>query len=177
MVIIISREKKWLLDWTFISVWIFSSLILTYSFYHQYVEKIEPCSLCKWQRLVYVLVFVLSPIGIFKCFNVSMRNALKLIFLIGFCLAIYHAMVQFGLLIDHCTMTQKIENTNDFMKMLEQPKVACSAISWKLFGLSASIYNAIFSLVALIFLHFNHNLKAEENGEICQKNSLLQKNN
>jgi disulfide bond formation protein DsbB len=62
-------------------------------------------------------------------------------------------LVQIGWVVDRCTV-QKIDNINDFMKMLEQTKTSCATIGWKLFGLSASIYNAIFSLIALVFLYF-----------------------
>ena len=85
----------------------------------------------------------------------------------GLLLSTYHIAVQFGWLADRCIISQKIENMNDFMQMLDQPKVSCSAIGWKLLALPASIYNANFSLVALIFFYF----------ERQPKNSKRTKNN
>ena len=64
---------------------------------------------------------------------------------------------------------------NDFMQMLDQPKVSCSAIGWKLFGLSASIYNANFSLVALIFFILNDNLKTQRGPKIMSKKQTATK--
>lgn len=150
-------QKKWHCDWALTIFWITSLTILFFSFYQQYVEKLEPCSLCKWQRYVYSLVALISPIGLIQTFNSSIKISLNFIFLIGFCLATYHTLVQFEWLTDRCTI-QKIENMNDFMKMLEQPKISCANSGWKLFGISASIYNIIISLTALIALNFK-NLK------------------
>lgn len=149
-------QKRWHFDWTLVIFWISSLAILFFSFYQQYIEKIEPCFFCKWQRYVYFSIALISPIGLMQRYNFSTRYTLSFIFLIGFCLAAYHTLVQFGWLADRCTMTQKIENLNDFMTMLEQPKNSCANVSWKLFGFSASIYNTIFSLIALITLNFKN---------------------
>ena len=79
-------QRKYLLDWTLIAVWMISSVILTFSFYHQYIEKFEPCTLCKWQQFVYFLIFAISPIGLISRLNLSVRNAFKLHFFDGFTL-------------------------------------------------------------------------------------------
>ena len=152
-IISLYNQKKWFLDWTLMTFWIISLAILIFSFQQQYIEKIEPCTLCKWQRYLYFLIFSLSPIGLIERFNLAVRNSLNFIFFVGFCLATYHTLVQFEWITDHCTITQEIENMDDFMKMLEQPKLSCSMIGWKLFGFSASIYNGILSFFALIALN------------------------
>lgn len=161
-IVSLSYQRKWFLDWTLISFLIFSSIVLAFSFYHQYIGKIEPCTLCKWERFVYFLVLIISPLGFIQRFNFAVKIALDFIFFLGLCLAIYHVAVQFGLLTDRCEIRQKIENLDDFMQMLDQPKISCAVIGWKLFGLSASIYNAIFSSIALIFLYCKHQPKMGE---------------
>jgi len=165
------NQKKWHYDWTLILFWLASLLILLLSFHQQYFAKIEPCSLCQWQRYVYFLIFSLSPIGLIQSYNLSVRYALILIFLMGLCLATYHILVQWEWLADRCTMTQKIENMTDFMKMLEQPRTSCAIIDWKLFGLSASFYNAIFSVLAILCL----NTKITERLGLCLKDLLIRK--
>lgn len=155
-IIDLHSQKKLVLDWMLILLWVASFLILLFSFYQQYGVKIESCTLCKWQRYIYFLIFSLSPIGLIQRYNLSIRYALIFVFFIGLCLATYHTLVQFGWLADRCEITQKIENMNDFMKMLEHPKAPCANVSWKLFGLSASIYNIIFSFFALVSLNFNN---------------------
>lgn len=152
--LILHDQRKFNFDWTLILIFGTSLAILIFSFYQQYVKEIEPCPLCKWQRYIYLLIFCLSPIGLIQTYNLSIRNMLNIAFLVGFCLAAYHTLIQLGWLNDQCAMTQKIENIADFMKMLEQPKVSCATIGWKLFGLSASIYNAMLSCFALIALNF-----------------------
>jgi disulfide bond formation protein DsbB len=146
--------KSWILDWKLILLWILSLTILIFSFHQQYIKKIEPCFLCKYQRLIYFSVFIISSLGLICDFNSFIKNALKITFLIGFSLSIYHILIQSGWINDRCAINENIENMNDFIRMLEQPKIACATISWQLFGFSASVYNALFSLCALITLKF-----------------------
>lgn len=155
-VISLYDQRKWHFDPNLIIFWLASIAILLFSFHQQYNEKIEPCSLCKWQRDVYFFVAAFAPIGFIQRWDSFVRIALNFIFFCGFCLAAYHILIQFGWLSDRCAITQKIENMNDFMKMLEQPKVSCANVGWKLFGLSASIYNIILSFCALVSLNFNN---------------------
>ncbi len=157
MVIINLYEKRQLiLDWTLVAFSLTSLLILAFSFYQQYVVKIEPCTLCLWQRYIFILIFAISPIGFIQRFNSYIRKILVFIFLMGLGLAIYHTLVQFGWLTDRCVMTQKIENMNDFMKMLEKPHTSCATTGWKLFGLSASIYNGALSFLGLMILNLKN---------------------
>lgn len=149
------NQKKWYFDRTLVAFFTACLVILFLSFYQQNIQKIEPCSLCKWQQYIYFSIALLSPIGLIQYYNFSIRNALSVILLIGFCLASYHTLVQFGWLADRCIITQKIENLNDFMKILEKPKTSCANVGWKLFGFSVSIYNIIFFAFGLISLNFN----------------------
>jgi disulfide bond formation protein DsbB len=165
------HQGKWFCDWTLIIFWMISCAFLAFSFHHQYVQKIEPCALCKWQRFVYFLIFAITPIGFVQHLNLPIKIALNFIFLAGFFLAGYHTLVQFDWIADRCAITQKIENMDAFIKMLEEPKVSCSNIGWKLFGISASIYNAIFSLIAALFL----NIKISHQSKSWLKSIALSK--
>jgi disulfide bond formation protein DsbB len=124
--------KEWELDLVLIAILAFSTTILAFSFYHQHIEKVEPCTLCKWQRFVYLTIFSLSLLGLKTSFNFHARNALSILFLISLCLAVYHTFVQFGWLADQCVMEKKVENIDNFLAMLETQKIPCSNISWKL---------------------------------------------
>ncbi|WP_068468681.1 disulfide bond formation protein B [Candidatus Protochlamydia phocaeensis] len=154
VIVSLNQTSKWNFDKTLLVLWIISALVLMFSLYQQFIAKVEPCDLCKWQRYVYILIFAISPLGLIQQLNFSIRNTISLFFLIGFGVASYHALVQFGLLADRCAITQQITSIEDFMEILDQPKISCSNISWKLFGLSASSYNAAFSFFALIILNF-----------------------
>lgn len=160
------QGKNWIFDRTIFSFLIASLLILAFSFHQQYIEKIEPCTLCQWQRYCLYLIFTVSFFGFIQRFNSPIRLLLILIFFVSLLLSSYHTLVQFGWLTDRCVMTQKIENVNDFIKMFDQPKISCANINWKLFGISASIYNAIFSFFAIIALNF----KIIQGARSCQKN-------
>jgi disulfide bond formation protein DsbB len=146
------QPKKWIYDWILLSFFFISGTILAVSFYYQYVAKIEPCSLCKWQRLLYGFVFFILPIGTLKKYNQYIKHALKFLFFSIACLSIYHALVQFGWISDHCIINANIETMDDFMQMLSQPKISCAEITWQLFKIPASIWSAVISLCSLLIL-------------------------
>ncbi len=152
------HKRIWVSDYILVIIWMISGLVLGTSFFHQYVNKIEPCKLCIWQRFLYILVFSFSPLGLAQHLNSSIRITLNIIFLAGLCLSTYHTLIQFGWLSDRCT-AQSIETMEDFMRMLAQPKISCSAVSWKLFGLPATLYNALICSLALIILNAKQSLK------------------
>ncbi len=156
--------NRWIFDRAIFLIWMISGLIIAFSFYHQYIQKVEPCTLCQWQRLFYSFIFCISPFGLLQRFNQMSRIALTLLFFAGFSLALYHTFIQLGWLADRCDIQQNVETINDFMQMLSQPKVSCSTINWQLFGLSASIYNAFFSVIGLICLNFTKLIKLRRKG-------------
>ena len=153
-IISLYSQNKWKIDQSLTFIWLISITILSFSFFQQYIENIEPCALCKIQRWIYFFIFVISPIGMFQQFNEPIRLILNGIILIGLFVAAYHLLIQLGWITDRCTITQKIENINDFMQVLEKPKNSCATIGWKLFGLSAAVYNMVFFLSSLLILNY-----------------------
>jgi disulfide bond formation protein DsbB len=147
-----SKEEK--IDRTFILFYVSSLLILLFSFYQQHVAKIQPCFLCKCQRSIYFLIMFIAPIGLISHYHGIIRKLLNAVFLMGIALAFYHTLVQNGWVMDRCLMTEKVENMNDFLQMLEKPTVSCAKMSLKIFGLPASIYNLLILSLALVVLNF-----------------------
>ena len=142
-------------DQLHISLWTTSSIILTLSLYHQYIDHTEPCTLCLWQRNIFFIIFSISPLGFIRKFNNSIRSLLSLLFISSFLLGTYHILVQYGWLNDRCSV-QNIGSINDFIPFLEKPKNPCSRIGWKIFGLSVSMYNALISLIAIFAINFKN---------------------
>ena len=147
-------QNKRFSDNLIIIIWIISLSILSFSFYAELIEKIQPCHLCKLQRYIYISIILIAPLCQIQSINSLVRNIITLTFFVGFCLAVYHTLVLFNVITDRCTMTQKIDNVSDFMRMIEQPKISCENAKWKIFGIPASICNAIFSFWALISINF-----------------------
>ncbi|CUI18066.1 Disulfide bond formation protein DsbB (plasmid) [Candidatus Protochlamydia naegleriophila] len=148
--------QKWNKDSLLIWLSITSALILIYSYYHQLIEKIDPCFLCVWQRYIYFAVFFTSPLGLFQKYNAFVRHVLSAIFTLGLGLATYHIFIQLGLVTDRCAIIQKINHIDDFMHLLEKSKESCSKINWSFFGFSITVYNAIFSLFAITALNWKY---------------------
>jgi len=146
------NQKKLFLDWKIIFFWFTSAVILSLSYYKEYIDKVVPCPLCEWQRYLYLLIFLISPIGLIRRYNLNINNIFNIIFLISFALSTYHVAIQLGFVEDRCTFTQKIADINDYKAMLEKNHISCATTYWKFFGISASIYNAIFSFFSALLL-------------------------
>lgn len=119
----------------------------------------KPCPLCYWQRIPYYvglpvaalpLLFGLRPQRWFYA-------AAAAIFFVGFGLAVYHTLVEFGVLqgLDSCGADQLIraESLDDFLNQTEGEVMAfCGARTPYLFGLTMSNLNALVSIdIAALF--------------------------
>jgi disulfide bond formation protein DsbB len=144
--------KKWQINLPLIVTWLYSLIALSCSFYQQYIAQIDPCYLCKLQRLPFFAIFLITPIGFIANFNQIACRFLQLFFLISLCLALYHLLIQFGLVNEQCIMNQTINNREDFLLLLTKPSISCSEIKWKIFGMPITAYNLIFSLFFLFYL-------------------------
>lgn len=154
------EDKKIHVDCRYFLICLASFTILIFSFYQEYIVKIKPCPLCFWQRNVYLLIFLISPLGLISRFNSLVRRLLNVIFLLGMSLAFYHLLIQRGWISDHCVFTKTVQSMEDFVAMIEQSNVSCATIGWKLWGLPASIYNVTVLSLAFLILNFKNIKKA-----------------
>lgn len=149
-------SKKLQIDYTLLIIWMIAGLALTFSLYHQYVNQVEPCSLCQWQRFIYVAIFCLAPCGFIKRFKVTVKVILSLLFLIGLGIALYHAAVQFGWITHQCEVS-RIQNEQEFYALFQKSKMQtaplCTKNQGKLWGWPIVIYNVFLSLFSLSLLN------------------------
>mgnify|MGYP000567766263 FL=1 len=139
-------------------------IALTISFSAELFWKIQPCNLCKLQRLPLFMIIPLSLVGLCgekKRFFLSM---ICLAFFIFGTLSGYHLLVQLKFITDPCVVPQNIKTLDDF-KMMLNSSPACSTISWSIFSVPISGYNLAFSLIFFLSLfnglkntNFKHNL-------------------
>ncbi|PPR76275.1 MAG: Disulfide bond formation protein B [Alphaproteobacteria bacterium MarineAlpha2_Bin1] len=148
-----------------IKINIFALLILSVSvvtifvvFWIQFIEKIQPCELCSYQRWPYYILVFLSIIIFFiknikKNFFISIL--ITLILLISSILAIYHTGIEqnFWSGITACSDFTKI-TANDIdelrKRILDVPITRCDLVSWKFLIFSLSNLNSIISLALFI---------------------------
>jgi disulfide bond formation protein DsbB len=127
----------------------------------QYVGGLEPCVLCLYQRVPYVLTIVLS--GAALAFVSFMDNEIPamlvrvalivcaILFLIGAGIAAYHVGVEQGWWrgTEACSGADLNSLTAAELReqLLKAPIIRCDEIAWSAFGISMAGYNFIVSLL------------------------------
>ncbi|MBO32418.1 MAG: disulfide bond formation protein B [Rhodospirillaceae bacterium] len=125
---------------------------LAYALFTQYIGGLEPCILCKYQRIPYFSVILFAVLGLIfaESDQVGIARLIGYIFLVGAGLAFYHSGVEqhWWEAATSCGGTGSMPaNFQDFQNLLsaKMPK-RCDEIDWTLFGLSMTVYNMTASL-------------------------------
>jgi disulfide bond formation protein DsbB len=130
------------------------------AWFFELVFLLEPCPLCLTQRLPHYAIVILG--GIFAFYKRD-EKAFKLLFIMLLLystgLASYHAGAEYGFWAGPTACggaKPMITSTTDFLKSINDTKIIdCTAVQWKLFGISLAGYNAIISFIMLIALTFH----------------------
>ena len=141
-----------------ISILFISSATLIAAFIIQYGLGHQPCKLCIYQRIPYILsIFLIIELIFFKRNEKNTLLLLSLIFIISVILAFYHFGIEQGFFTESfvCESANFSETlTKDqLLEQLKQNTISCKDVSFKVLGLSLASINVIFSLVlSVIFL-------------------------
>jgi len=135
-----------------ISLAFIAALIIQYGFSHQ------PCKLCIYQRIPYILaILTIIIILLNKKYEKIALLILAIIFFVSFSLAFYHFGIEQGF-VRELTLCEADNLTKDLSKeqILEQLKnntISCKDVNFKIFGLSLATINSIFSFfLSVIFI-------------------------
>jgi len=126
---------------------------LATAFIAQFVFGLEPCILCKYQRIPYfaVIFFAFMGMHIGMIDRAGTLKVIGFIFLLGAALAFYHNGVEqhWWEAATSCGSSggDTLSPFKDFVSnlMTKMPK-RCDQIDWTLFGLSMTVYNTVASL-------------------------------
>lgn len=128
----------------------------------QHVFAIEPCVLCLWERLPYVVAGVLALLTLVLCRRRPLLAALLLglcavTFAVGGALAIFHTGVEqlWWAGTESCTIRPLATNT-DTMSLREQllntqASASCDEVNWTFLGLSLANWNVPISFGLMLF--------------------------
>lgn len=124
----------------------------------QFGFDLKPCILCLWQRAPYALI-ILEALGMLVVLKKMpgankwapfFLSALAFLFLVSAGIAFFHVGVEqhWWSLEGGCPVGGREEKSADQMlaELLTTPVVPCDQISWRLFGLSITIWNVALSL-------------------------------
>ena len=123
----------------------------------EFVLGHEPCKLCVYQRIPYVIsILLISTILFLKKYKKIILFLLFIIFVISSILAFYHFGIEQGFfnesMLCESNNSLKALNKEELLKQLEQTNISCKDVSFRIFGLSLATINTIFSIaLSVIF--------------------------
>ena len=149
----------------FLLLTISTSLIA--AFIIQYWLGHQPCRLCIYQRIPYILsIFFIIELIFLKKNEKTTLLLLSLIFIISAILAFYHFGIEQGFFTESivCESASFSESlTKDqLLEQLKQKTISCKDVSFRIVGLSLATINSIFSLLLSViftrlFLNYGKN--------------------
>ena len=130
----------------FISFSLVSAFVIEHKLGHQ------PCRLCLYERIPYLLsILLILKILFTKIFERETLLILSLVFIISTCLAFYHLGIEQGFFTESlvCKTENLSENVTkeELLEQLSQNTISCKDVSFRIFGLSLAAINTMFSLI------------------------------
>ena len=146
---------------------IFISFILVSAFIIEHKLDHQPCKLCLYERIPYFLsVLLIIKIFFIRIYERETLLILSLVFIISTCLAFYHLGIEQGFFKESlaCAAGNLSENITkeELLEQLNQNIISCKDVSFRIFGFSLAVINAIFSIAlsvifARMFINYGKN--------------------
>ena len=136
-------------------IFLISIIALSSAFFIEYVLGHQPCNLCILERIPYLLALIIIVLN-YKFINLEKYFILSLIliFLAATILSLYHLGIEQGFIEESlvCDLKNGSEATSkeEILKQLQEQKVSCKDVTFKIFGLSLTTYNIVISILITI---------------------------
>ena len=132
-----------------------SFVALISAFFIEYVLGHQPCNLCILERIPYVIAIVIILLNYkFSQFEKIFLVLLVIVFLTATILSVYHFGIEQGFIEESlvCDLKNSSEATSkeEILKQLQEQKVSCKDVTFKIFGLSLTTYNIVISILITI---------------------------
>ena len=140
----------------FLNLILFVSFVaLLSAFFIEYVLGHQPCNLCILERIPYVIAIVIILLNYkFSQFEKIFLVLLVIVFLTATILSVYHFGIEQGFIEESlvCDLKNGSEATSKekILKQLQEQKVSCKDVTFKIFGLSLTTYNIVISILITI---------------------------
>ena len=140
----------------FLNLILFVSFIaLLSAFFIEYILGHQPCNLCILERIPYVIAIVIILLNYkFSQFEKIFLVLLVIVFLTATILSVYHFGIEQGFIEESlvCDLKNGSEATSkeEILKQLQEQKVSCKDVTFKIFGLSLTTYNIVISILITI---------------------------
>ena len=140
----------------FLNLILFVSFVaLLSAFFIEYVLGHQPCNLCILERIPYVIAILIILLNYkFSQFEKIFLVLLVIVFLTATILSVYHFGIEQGFIEESlvCDLKNSSEATSkeEILKQLQEQKVSCKDVTFKIFGLSLTTYNIVISILITI---------------------------
>ena len=136
-------------------IFLVSILALISAFFIEYILGHQPCNLCIFERIPYLLAIIIIlfnyKIDQFEKFFILL---LAIVFLAGTILSLYHLGIEQGFIKESLVCDLKsglnLLSKEEILKQLQEKNVSCKNVTFKIFGLSLTSYNILISLLICI---------------------------
>ena len=140
-----------------VNIYLISTLIIIVSILIaaliiEYGLKYQPCKLCIYERVPYIIATLLIFITfIFKKYTKNLLLILSILFFLSSILAFYHFGIEQGFFNDLsvCKSDNLLGNLSkeDILDQLKQTPVSCKEVSFRILGFSLATTNMFLSLI------------------------------
>ena len=145
-------------------IFLVSILALASAFFIEYILGHQPCNLCIFERIPYLLAIIIILINFkFNQFEKFFILLLVIVFLFGAILSLYHLGIEQGFIQESLVCDLKsgsnLLSKEEILKQLQEKNVSCKDVTFKIFGLSLTSYNILISLLISISvgkIYFNY---------------------
>ncbi|WP_428079199.1 disulfide bond formation protein B [Candidatus Pelagibacter sp.] len=132
-----------------------SFIALISAFFIEYVLGHQPCNLCILERIPYVVAIVIILLNYkFSQFEKLFLVLLIIVFLTATILSVYHFGIEQGFIEESLVCDLKngsgVTSKEEILKQLQEKKVSCKDVTFKIFGLSLTTYNIVISILIAI---------------------------
>ena len=137
----------------YIIIFIISLLSLLSALYIEFFLGYEPCKLCVYQRIPYLISIFLTFLGASYPKNLIWVYALLLTFFLSFLLSGYHFGIEQEIFKEFsgCTGNSlNITDKDELLKLLNTEINSCKNVDFRIFGLSLATINFLLSFVIFI---------------------------
>ena len=140
----------------FLNLILFVSFVaLLSAFFIEYILGHQPCNLCILERIPYVIAIVIILLNYkFSQFEKIFLVLLVIVFLTATILSVYHFGIEQGFIEESlvCDLKNGSEASSkeEILKQLQEQKVSCKDVTFKIFGLSLTTYNIVISILITI---------------------------
>ena len=132
-----------------------SFVALISAFFIEYVLGHQPCNLCILERIPYVVAIIIVLLTYkFSQYEKLFLVLLIIVFLTATILSVYHFGIEQGFIEESLVCDLKngsrVTSKEEILKQLQEQKVSCKDVTFKIFGLSLTTYNIVISILITI---------------------------